>query len=108
MTRVQVAWSATARRDLEAIVRHIASDSADKALAVLDRLESRAATLTTHPERGRVVPELRAVGVLHYQEIIERPWRILYRVQGDRVLVLAVLDGRRNLTALLLERLVRS
>jgi len=108
VTRVQVAWSATARRDLEAIVRHIASDSADKALAVLDRLESRAATLTTHPERGRVVPELRAVGVLHYQEIIERPWRILYRVQGDRVLVLAVLDGRRNLTALLLERLVRS
>ena len=52
-------------------------------------------------------PELRAVGTLHYQEIIERPWRIVYRVQGERVLVLAVLDGRRSLTALLLERLVR-
>ena len=108
MSGVRVAWTATARRDLEAIIRYIARDSADKALAALERLESRAAALTTHPERGRVVPELRAVGTLHYQEIIERPWRIVYRVQGERVLVLAVLDGRRSLTALLLERLVHS
>ena len=108
MARVRVDWSATARRDLEAIVRYIAQDSIDQALAVLDRLESRATALAIHPERGRVVPELRALGVLQYHEIIERPWRILYRVQGARVLVLAVLDGRRSLANLLLERFVRS
>jgi toxin ParE1/3/4 len=108
MTGVRVDWSATARHDLESIVRHIAHDSLDMALAVLDRLESRVAALGTHPERGRVVPELRALGVLQYQEIIERPWRILYRVQGTRVLVLAVLDGRRSVSNLLLERFVRT
>jgi toxin ParE1/3/4 len=48
------------------------------------------------------------VDVHQYREVIERPWRILYRIDGDTVLVLAVLDGRRELRSLLLERLLRS
>ncbi|WP_295384356.1 type II toxin-antitoxin system RelE/ParE family toxin [uncultured Thiodictyon sp.] len=108
MTETPVEWTATARQDLRSIVRYIARDSRENAQGVLARLEIRSAALAGQRERGRVVPELRAIGVLHYQELIERPWRIVYRVQADRVLVLAVLDGRRSLSALLMERLVRS
>ena len=77
-------------------------------MAVLDRLQARAESLTTTAERGRVVPELRAVDVHQYREVIERPWRIVYRIESESVLVLAVLDGRRDLRSLLLERLVHS
>ena len=98
----------TARRDLEAIVDFIAEDSIENALDVLDRLEERAESLEVAAERGRVVPELRAVDVHQYRELIERPWRIVYRIEADRVLVLAVLDGRRDLRSLLLKRLVGS
>ena len=42
-----------------------------------------------------------------YRELIVRPWRIIYRVSTKRVLVLAVLDGRRDLEGLLLSRLLR-
>lgn len=108
MTETPVEWTATARQDLRSIIRTIARDNPENAQGVLARLQARAATLAGQPERGRVVPELRAIGVLHYQEIIERPWRIVYRVQADRVLVLAMLDGRRSLSAVLMERLVRS
>jgi plasmid stabilization system protein ParE len=54
-----------------------------------------------------LVPELKAVDVLQYRELIEPPWRIIYRIEPDQVMVLAVLDGRRDLRSLLLERLVR-
>jgi toxin ParE1/3/4 len=54
-----------------------------------------------------VVPELQAVDVLQYRELIERPRRIIYRIEPDQVVVLAVLDGQRDLGSLLLERLVR-
>lgn len=74
---------------------------------MLGRLEARAAALSTTPARGRKVPELAALDVHHYRELIERPWRILYRIEGDRVLVVAVLDGRRDLASLLIERLLR-
>ena len=77
-------------------------------MAVLGRLQARAESLATTAERGRVVPELRAVDVHQYREVIERPWRIVYRIESESVLVLAVLDGQRDLRSLLLERLVRS
>ncbi len=45
--------------------------------------------------------------ILTYRELIEGPWRIVYRYDTDRVHVMAILDARRDLSSLLLERLVR-
>jgi plasmid stabilization system protein ParE len=39
--------------------------------------------------------------------LVETPHRIVYRVAGSRVLVLAVLDARRSLEDVLLDRLLR-
>jgi plasmid stabilization system protein ParE len=103
----RVRWTEAARVDLELIVDFIAADSVENAVAVLDRLEERAEALRLAAERGRGVPELQVVDVLQYRELIERPWRIIYRIEPDQVIVLAVLDGRRDLGSLLLERLVR-
>lgn len=108
MIERRVLWTRTARRDLDAIVAHIATDSIENALSVLDRLQERADSLTTAAERGRLVPEPRSIGVHQYRELVDRPWRIIYRIEPDSVMVLAVLDGRRELESLLLERLVRS
>ena len=108
MIERRVLWTRTARRDLEAIVAYIAEDSIENALTVLDRLRERAESLTTAAERGRLVPELRSIGVHQYRELVERPWRIVFRIEPASVLVLAVLDGRRELASLLLDRLVWS
>ncbi len=107
MTRHTVEWATTARDDLDAIAAWIANDSAINALTAVERIEARAASLATLPSRGRIVPELRAHGVLNLQELIEKPWRIIYRIDGHRVLVLSVLDSRRSLDDLLLERFLR-
>ena len=77
------------------------------ALTVLARMERRCQTLAALPERGRIVPELRAVDILTYRELLEGPWRIVYRYDADRIHVVAVLDARRDLSGLLLERLIR-
>jgi plasmid stabilization system protein ParE len=103
----RIRWTETARSDLDIVADYIAEDSVENALAVLDRLEQRADALCLTAERGRLVPELKAVDVLQYRELIERPGRIIYRIEPDQVVVLAVLDGRRDLRSLLLERLVR-
>lgn len=108
MIERRVLWTRTARNDLDAIVTYIATDSIKNAVSVLDRLQERAESLTGAAERGRVVPELQFIGVRQYREIIERPWRIVYRIASDSVIVLAVLDGRRDLESLLLDRLLRS
>lgn len=108
MIKRRVLWTRTAQRDLDAIIAFIAADSIENALTVLDRLQERAQSLNTAAERGRLVPELRVIDMHQYLEVIERPWRIVYRIEPDSVMVLAVLDGRRDLESLLLDRLVRS
>ena len=108
MADFQVLWTEAARLDLAGIVEFIAEESGSvRALEALDRLERRCRTLATLPERGRIVPKLRLVDVYTCRELIEGPWRIIYRYDVDRVYVTAVLDARRDLAGLLLERLVR-
>lgn len=106
MKRRRVLWARSARRDLEGIVAYLAERSPQAALATLDRLETRAATLRTLADRGRIVPGLRRLHVVEYRELVETPHRIVYRVAGSRVLVLAVLDARRSLEDVLLDRLL--
>ena len=107
MKRFNVAWAATARADLDDIVLYIADDNEANALRVAERIEVRAGTLKTLPGRGRVVPELHRLGLDAYREVIERPWRILYRMDGDQVLVVSILDGRRDLEHVLASRFLR-
>ena len=106
--RFRVRWAEVAVRDLEDLVGYIAADSETRAQRVLDRIETRAASLESSPSRGRVVPELAYFGMLSWRELTVRPYRIVYRFEGDTVTVLAVFDGRRDLEDLLLERLLRT
>lgn len=103
-----VVWADAARRDLDAIIDYIAERHPGNALRLFDRLQRRALTLQAQPIRGRSVPELRGLGAAGYRELIERPWRIIYRTEPARVIVVAVIDGRRDLSSLLFERLIRN
>jgi addiction module RelE/StbE family toxin len=106
--RFRVQWAEVAVRDLEEVVAFIARDSQTNAERVLERIERSSSTLESTPERGRVVHELTRLGVRSWRELVVKPYRLIYRTEGDTVTVLALFDGRRDLEDLLLERLVRS
>lgn len=104
----RVLWTETAVRDLESLVGYIAAEAPINAGKVLARLKSTAESLKKTPERGRLVPELLQHGLPVWRELIVRPYRILYRIDGRTVSVLALLDSRRDLEDVLLERLIRA
>jgi plasmid stabilization system protein ParE len=106
MNDYAVNWTTTAEHDLEAILEFIAEDSSDKALRIFTKIRTKAASLNILPERGRIVPELKEQGIVLYREMVLAPWRIIYRVSGQTVYVLAALDARRNLEDILLDRFV--
>ena len=107
MRHYDVIWAEEAVRDLEGIARYIARDSPGNARKVITRLRDRADSLWSFPERGRVVPELLDLGLQAWRELIVRPYRVVYRISNDTVIVEVVFDGRRNAGALLGERLLR-
>lgn len=106
--KYDVVWSNIAENDLKNIVEYIADDSPLNASRIFKRIKQKASSLYTSPERGRIVPEFRDQGILQIRELAISPWRILYRISGKRVLVLSVLDSRRNIEDILLQRLTNS
>jgi plasmid stabilization system protein ParE len=80
----QVRLAASARADLRDIVSFIASDSPDRAQAYGEALLNRIAALSSHPRRGRVVPEL---GLPDIREVVYRSHRIVYRLDAARRLI---------------------
>jgi plasmid stabilization system protein ParE len=105
--KYQVAWAAVAQCDLKQIIEYIAIDSPGNASQILKRIKKKASDLYTMPDRGRIVPELKDQGIHTYRELIIAPWRIIYRISDTTVFVLSVIDSRRNVEDILLDRFVK-
>lgn len=98
-----------ASRDLEELYDYIEShDAPGKADYVLDQIEKAFSSLSENPERGAYPKELLAVGLREYREIFFKPYRIIYRVMAEKVYVMVIADGRRDMQALLQRRLLQA
>jgi len=106
-SRYQVEWADVAKKDLKQIINYIAIDSPGNALQILKKIRRKASSLNTSPERGRIVRELLDQGIQTYRELIVAPWRIIYRISDTTVYVLSVIDSRRNVEDILLDRLIQ-
>lgn len=91
---MRVHWTDHAERHPLAIFEYIAQDSPRYALRMVDRITARSDRIGALPESGAIVPELASAGL---REVIEHPYRIIYRIGSDQVDVLAVVHGAREL-----------
>lgn len=89
-----VVWSPEALEDVEAIAAYIARDSVFYAGAVVEKMLSAAAGLNQFSESGRIVPELNQPDI---RERFVYSYRLIYRIEPARILVAAVIHGKRLL-----------
>lgn len=90
-------WSERAVTQLAAIAEYISLTSPVYAEQMVDRISQRLRQAAEYPESGRVVPE---VGRPEVRELLEFPYRLVYRVRPDVIEVVAVVHGRQELRAL--------
>lgn len=93
-------WTEPALRDLDEIAEYIALDNFSAAQRLVKRVFECAGRLESFPQSGRWPPELKHTP---YQEIIVGPCRIFYRVAEDKVYVLHVMRGEKQLRGYMLE-----
>lgn len=92
MTRI--VWSPLALARVAEAADFIAEDKPEAAVRWADSVFHAVTRLERFPLSGSIVPELRRDDV---RELIHGEYRIIYRIDGDRALILTVRHGRRLL-----------
>ena len=90
----QIIWSPQALRDFESIRTYIAQDSPRVAELVVGRIMKAVERLKGFPDSGRKVPERNDPQI---REIIEPPYRIVYRLRTGTVEIVTVFRASRLL-----------
>ena len=89
---LKIDWSPEAVEDLESIADYIGRDSEFYARAVVTRVLDVCSDLIKFPYIGRIVPEL---GDENIRERIIYSYRAVYRIEQQRILIVAVIHGKR-------------
>ena len=96
-----------AEDDLNEIIMFIAQNNPQTALKIMERIKARVDSLENFPNKGAYVPELLKRNIKDYRQVIEPPWRIIYKIDDNIVNVLAIIDSRRNLQDILVKKLLK-
>lgn len=91
---MKVYWTEAAIADLRAVQAYIARRSPRYASAMVQRIIDRTEPLSQHPLIGAVVAEYDAEDL---RELLESPYRIIYRILPAQIDILAVIHAARNL-----------
>lgn len=91
---MKVTWTRNAIVELHGIHDTIARNSRAYAQGMVDRITKRTRTLVRFPRLGPQVPEYEDESI---RELIEHPYRIIYRIQQQRIEILSVVHVARTL-----------
>jgi addiction module RelE/StbE family toxin len=91
---MRVHWTENAIGHLVNIYEYIAINSPTYGKRMVDRITRRSEQIAEQPLSGRKVQEYNAEDI---RELIEKPYRIIYRIKQDQIDVVAVIHGARIL-----------
>ncbi|MCC6636617.1 MAG: type II toxin-antitoxin system RelE/ParE family toxin [Ignavibacteriaceae bacterium] len=104
----KVRFMIAAQNDLRSIYTYVyQNDCKPAAKKLIADIKSACETLQSLPKRGHLLPELQFLNIRTYLEIHFKHFRIIYEILDDTVYIHAVLDGRRSIQELLIERMLR-
>ena len=91
---MKVHWTDNAIEHLVSIYGYISQNSPVYAKRMVDKITRRSEQISAFPMSGRKVPEYESDEI---REVIEKPYRIIYRIKPDQIDVLAVVHGAQLL-----------
>jgi toxin ParE1/3/4 len=90
---MKVVWTRLAEERAVEAVDYIARERPTAASEWLEELLLITSSLDRFPSRGRVVPEIARVA---YRELLHTPYRVIYRIESTRVVILTLRHFRRD------------
>lgn len=92
---MKVEWAEPAVKDMESVRDYIRRDSEHYAARFVEKIVDAVENLRLFPMMGRHVPEAEEENV---REILFYNYRIIYCVETERIIVLSVIHGSRDIS----------
>lgn len=92
---MKILWSPLSVERLEEIFEYISKNNSQAAQKMVSRIFKKVETLSEYPERGRKVPEVKREEI---REVFLGEYRIIYRVESNKVIVLTIRNFKQLLS----------
>ncbi|MBI9082593.1 MAG: type II toxin-antitoxin system RelE/ParE family toxin [Desulfobacterales bacterium] len=102
-----VVFSRGARQDLLKIYRYIKNAGRPETARRLSKIiTDTCQSLSENPERGHMPEEFKGIGGFSCRQLVLKRHRIIYEIIGRTVVIHGIIDGRRNISEVLRQRLL--
>jgi plasmid stabilization system protein ParE len=103
----EISWTQDAEDSFNEILEYSMEKFGEtRTQAVYKKIISKIDLLASISFKSKVSQDLKDIGIYDVYELVESPWRIFYKMNDDEIIILLVLDGRRNIEEILISKVI--
>jgi plasmid stabilization system protein ParE len=103
----KIFWTADAEESFNEILEYSMEKFGESRTQKLyEKIISKIDLLSSVSLKSKLSQDLKDIGINNIYELVESPWRIFYKIQNDKVIILLILDGRRNVEEVLISKVI--
>lgn len=105
--KYDVIWSKDAGNELLEIISYIKYNTGKiTAEKIYTKILNEVNRISKNPERRRISPLLREFGINYIHQFNISPWIVYYKVKNNKMEIISIIDGRRNLEEILYKKII--
>ena len=105
--KCRIIWSKDAGDELIEIISYIKYNTGKiTAKKIHQKIINEIKRVSENAAGRRIAPLLMDLGVNHIHQLNINPWIIFYKAENDRMEILSIIDGRRNLEEILYKKMM--
>ena len=105
--KLEIIWSKDAGDELVEIISYIKYNTGKiTAEKIYSKIMEEVKRISENAKGRRVSPLLRELGINYIHQVNINPWILFYKVENNRMEIISLIDGRRNLEEILYKKII--
>ena len=103
----KILWTKDAEESFNEILEYLMEKSGESITQkIYDKIITKIDLLASISFKSKLSQDLKDIGINDVHELTESPWRIFYKTRKDEIIILLILDGRRNIEEILISKVI--
>jgi toxin ParE1/3/4 len=105
--KCEIIWSKDAGDELTEIISYIKCNTGKiTAEKIYTKIINEVKRVSENANGRRIAPLLKELGINYIHQLNVNPWILFYKVKKNRMEIISIIDGRRNLEEILYKKMV--